>query len=170
LATYRTFTDTLTVIRLIKRRYEQIQPASLEMTEDVRLACLKSLRTIIETWLNEYLEDFNEMPPFAFTNLRELKKVVRETFRDDQLIRIIDQKTRYLEGNSDRDTVSSGSKQDLISSFISTSVINPRGLSPSKHSLHSKSNSTSTNFYYIQNTNNGHPSPHNNHYNHSQVQ
>jgi ral guanine nucleotide dissociation stimulator len=72
LATYRTFTDAPTVLTKMRKRYESIAPASLEMTEDVRVENLRSIRTILYMWLDNYSEDFNEPPDYP--NLNELNK------------------------------------------------------------------------------------------------
>lgn len=79
LVTYRTFTDTLTAIKLLEKRYEQIVPASLEMTEDVRLEHLKSFRSIVYMWLENYSEDFVCDPP-QYTNLNELNRFAQKHF------------------------------------------------------------------------------------------
>jgi hypothetical protein len=71
LVTYRTFTDTQKAIQMLEQRYEEIVPASLEMTEDVRVEHLKSLRSIIYMWLENYSEDFIDPPQYS--NLNELK-------------------------------------------------------------------------------------------------
>ncbi len=71
LITYRTFTDTQRAIQMLTQRYEEIVPASLEMTEDVRVEHLKSLRSIIYMWLENYSEDFIDPPQYS--NLNELQ-------------------------------------------------------------------------------------------------
>lgn len=40
-STYRTFTDTQTLIQTLINRYRNVLPASLDMTEDVRQKTLK---------------------------------------------------------------------------------------------------------------------------------
>lgn len=78
LVTYRTFTDTANALKMIQQRYEQIVPASLEMTEDVRLEHLKSFRSIIYMWLEYYSEDFIDPPEFS--NLKELNRFAKKHF------------------------------------------------------------------------------------------
>jgi ral guanine nucleotide dissociation stimulator-like 1 len=145
LSTYRTFSDCLTVIRIIKRRYEQIMPASLEMTEDIRVQCLKSYRQIIKTWLNNYIEDFNEQPPFAYTNLKELKRVAKEIMAQDEpdILNFINSKYQYLESlNTNKDV------NNYISTNLNIADKPPIATIVKKNSAHSKSNSTS-NFFTL---------------------
>jgi hypothetical protein len=97
LVTYRTFTDTLTAIKLIEKRYEQIVPASLEMTEDVRVEHLKSLRSIIYMWLENYFsEDFYDPP--NYTNLNELNRFAQIHFTKNspELLQLIKSKFEPL--------------------------------------------------------------------------
>jgi hypothetical protein len=145
LSTYRTFSDCLTVIRVLKRRYEQIMPASLEMTEDVRVHCLKSYRQIIKIWLNEYIEDFNEQPPLTYTNLKELKRVAKEIMAQDEpdILNLINSKYQYLESlNKNKDI------NNYISTNLNIADKPPIATIVKKHSQHSKSNSTS-NFFTL---------------------
>ena len=58
LTTYRSFTDTKTALSTIRARYEKILPASLEMTEDVRVANVNSYKQIIRLWVLNFPEDF----------------------------------------------------------------------------------------------------------------
>ena len=100
LATYRTFTDTPTVIRKLRARYEEILPASLEMTEDVRLEHLKSLRSILHMWLEHYNEDFNEPPDYP--NLNELNKLAHDHFVDSELVQFIRNKFELFESTNSK--------------------------------------------------------------------
>ena len=145
LSTYRTFSDCLTVIRILKRRYEQIMPASLEMTEDIRVECLKSYRKIIKIWLNDYIEDFNEQPPFAYTNLKELKRFAKELMAQDEpdILTFINSKYQYIESlNKTKDV------NNYISTNLNIADKPPIATIVKKHSTHSKSNSTS-NFFTL---------------------
>jgi hypothetical protein len=90
LATYRTFSDTRTVLEAIARRYEEIVPASLDMTEDVRVESLRSFRCLIKMWLDGYSEDFNEPPEFA--NLATLRLFVLKHMSETELTQVIDDK------------------------------------------------------------------------------
>ena len=90
LATYRTFADCRTVLVMIRKRYEQILPASLDMTEDVRVENLKSFRSLIKIWLENYSEDFNEPPEYV--NLLELKSFVLKYMPDTELAQLTDQR------------------------------------------------------------------------------
>ncbi|UJR28280.1 hypothetical protein I4U23_009528 [Adineta vaga] len=67
-STYRTFTNTRTLIDTIIARYQSVLPASLDMTEEVRRKTLKSHRTAITCLLNAYKEDFCEPPYYATLN------------------------------------------------------------------------------------------------------
>lgn len=86
LATYRTFSDTKTVLGKLRQRYEQILPASLDMTEDVRVESLKSFRSLVKMWLDNYSEDFNEPPEYA--NLNELRSFVARYMPDTDLAQL----------------------------------------------------------------------------------
>jgi hypothetical protein len=68
LATYRPFTKTKEAISLLRARYEAILPASLEMTEDLRIKHLESIKKIFYMWLDRYPEDFNEPPDYPHLN------------------------------------------------------------------------------------------------------
>ncbi|RNA37817.1 ral guanine nucleotide dissociation stimulator [Brachionus plicatilis] len=108
LATYRTFSDTRTVLSMLRQQYARVMPASLEMTEDVRQQYLKSLRLIIKLWLKNYSEDFNE--PSDYPNLNELYRFGQNYFADSGLIGLVrskfeqfkasDQSSDSLEGSS----------------------------------------------------------------------
>ena len=95
LATYRTFTDTSTVIKTLRQRYEKILPASLEMTEDVRLEHLKSIRCILRMWLESYNEDFND--PREYLHLNELNKFAHDHLTESDLIKLIRAKFEFYE-------------------------------------------------------------------------
>ncbi|CAF3365156.1 unnamed protein product [Rotaria sp. Silwood1] len=64
-STYRTFTNTRTLIDTIITRYRTVLPASLDMTEDVRQNTLKSLHIAITCFLNSYKEAFCEPPRYS---------------------------------------------------------------------------------------------------------
>ena len=100
LATYRTFTDTLTVIKMLRKRFEKILPASLEMTEDVRQEHLKSIRSILYIWLDYYNEDFNE--PTEYQNLNELNKFAHDHFYETELVKLIRKKFELYEEANNR--------------------------------------------------------------------
>lgn len=104
LVTYRTFTDTATAIRMIQRRYEQVLPASLEMTEDVRVEHLKSIRAILYMWLENYVEDFNEPPDY--TNLNVLKKFATKHLANTEIMHIIQAKFSYFENLANSSQIS----------------------------------------------------------------
>ncbi|CAF0925830.1 unnamed protein product [Adineta steineri] len=67
-ATYRTYTNTRTLIETILARYRAVVPASLDMTEDVRQKNLKSLSTALTCLLTAYKEDFYEPPHYSTLN------------------------------------------------------------------------------------------------------
>jgi hypothetical protein len=67
-STYRTYTDTQTLIDTLINRYQNVLPASLDMTEDVRQKTLKSLRMAITCLLSAYKEDFNDPPQYSTLN------------------------------------------------------------------------------------------------------
>jgi hypothetical protein len=90
LATYRTFSDTRTVLDAIRARYEKILPASLDMTEDVRVENIRSFRSLIKMWLDNYSEDFNEPPDF--TNLAVLTAFVAKHMPETELGQMIEAK------------------------------------------------------------------------------
>ena len=95
LVTYRTFTDTNTAIKLLRNRYEEILPASLEMTEDVRVEHLKSIRTILHMWLENYVEDFNEPPDY--TNLSVLRSFVNKHMANTEMAYVVQTKIEFFE-------------------------------------------------------------------------
>lgn len=97
LATFRTFSDAKTVLKQIRTRYEQILPASLEMTEDVRLEHLKSFCLILKMWLQIYPEDFNE--PTEYSNLNELNRFACKYLPDSDLTNLIRAKFEQFESN-----------------------------------------------------------------------
>lgn len=97
LATYRTFTDTKTVLSKLREIYAKVMPASLEMTEDVRQQYLKSLRLIVKLWLKNYSEDFNE--PVDYPNLNELYRIGQNYFPDSGLISFIRNKFEEFKTN-----------------------------------------------------------------------
>lgn len=113
LATYRTFSDTKTVLNKLHERYAKVMPASLEMTEDVRQQYLKSLRIIIKLWLKNYSEDFNE--PTDYPNLNELYRIGQTYFPDSTLITLIRHKFEEFKTNDQ----SSDSLENSSSSFTS---------------------------------------------------
>jgi hypothetical protein len=99
LATYRTFSDTRTVLEAIRARYEQILPASLDMTEDVRVENLRSFRSLMKMWLDGYAEDFNEPPEFK--NLGELDAFVHKHMPETELGQVIESKLeQFREDNA----------------------------------------------------------------------
>lgn len=104
LVTYRTFTDTATAIRMIQRRYEQVLPASLEMTEDVRVEHLRSIRAILFMWLENYIEDFNEPPDY--TNLNVLKTFATKHLANTEIMHIIQAKFSYFENLANSSQIS----------------------------------------------------------------
>ncbi|CAM4749951.1 unnamed protein product [Rotaria magnacalcarata] len=67
-STYRTFTNTRTLIETLIKRYRAVLPASLDMTEDMRQKSVKSLRTAMTYFLNSYKEDFCEPPYYSTLN------------------------------------------------------------------------------------------------------
>ncbi|CAF1169569.1 unnamed protein product [Adineta ricciae] len=67
-ATYRTYTNTRTLIETILVRYRTVAPASLDMTEDVRQETLKSLSAALICLLTTYKEDFYDPPNFTILN------------------------------------------------------------------------------------------------------
>ncbi|CAF1014687.1 unnamed protein product [Didymodactylos carnosus] len=69
-ATYRSFTDPLTLCEEIIQRYESIVPATLDMTEGIRQKNLKSIRLALGCLLTTYKEDFLDPP--RYTCLRRL--------------------------------------------------------------------------------------------------
>ncbi len=95
LVTYRTFTDTVTALNMLRARYEEILPASLEMTEDVRLEHLKSIRTILHMWLENYTEDFNEPPDY--TNFNVLRVFVNKHLSNTEIAHVVNTKYEYFE-------------------------------------------------------------------------
>jgi hypothetical protein len=95
LVTYRTFTDTVTALNMLRARYEEILPASLEMTEDVRVEHLKSLRTILHMWLENYTEDFNEPPDY--TNFNVLRGFVNKHLSNTEIAHVVNTKYEYFE-------------------------------------------------------------------------
>lgn len=64
-STYRTYTDTQTLIDALINHYRNVLPASLDMTEDIRQKTLKNLRVAIVCLLTAYKEDFNEPPQYS---------------------------------------------------------------------------------------------------------
>ena len=153
LVTYRTFTDTVTALRLIRARYEQILPASLEMTEDVRLEHLKSFCGMLYMWLDNYIEDFNEPPEYV--NLNMLNNFVQKHMRHTELIQLIQSKYELFEAlaTSSQATNSSGRSGGLLSvdltnqmqtSFASTSQFSISPASTSSQSSASRPLTTQT--------------------------
>ncbi|CAF1240781.1 unnamed protein product [Adineta ricciae] len=67
-ATYRTYTNTRTLIETILARYRTVVPASLDMTEDVRQETLQSLSAALICLLTTYKEDFYDPPDFTILN------------------------------------------------------------------------------------------------------
>lgn len=67
-ATYRTYTNTQTLIESILTRYQLVFPASLEMTEDIRRITLNNLANALIFLLNNYKEDFYEPPAYPTLN------------------------------------------------------------------------------------------------------
>ncbi|CAF3953770.1 unnamed protein product [Adineta steineri] len=67
-STYRTFTNTRTLIDTLIQRYRTVLPASLDMTEDIRQKTLKNLRLAITCLLSSYKEDFCEPPYYPTLN------------------------------------------------------------------------------------------------------
>ncbi|CAF0979697.1 unnamed protein product, partial [Brachionus calyciflorus] len=121
LATYRTFSDTKTVLSKFKSRYAKVLPASLEMTEDVRQLYLKNLRLIFKMWLENYSEDFDE--PLDYPNLNELYRIAQKYFPESGLINLIRKKFEIFRTNDQ----SSDSLENSQSSFNSN--IHRRSLS-----------------------------------------
>ena len=95
LTTYRTFTDTNTALRALFNRYEQIHPASLEMTQEIRLEHLKSFRSIFYMWLEKYTEDFNEPPDYP--NLVDFYRFIRKYQIDTEFLKKIKSKLEHFE-------------------------------------------------------------------------
>ena len=170
LATYRTFTDPITVVKQLRKRYEKILPASLEMTEDVRIAHLKSIRSILYTWLEYYNEDFNE--PTDYQNLNELNKFVQEHLSDTELAKLIRKKFESYESlNSNNNQanafattfsfpLTSSPNNENINPKLSMSdhiTNSPNGEKTSGHHRRSCSNSA-TNLAYSKSTTNSNSS------------
>jgi len=80
---------------MLRARYEEILPASLEMTEDVRVEHLKSLRTILHMWLENYTEDFNEPPDY--TNFNVLRGFVNKHLSNTEIAHVVNTKYEYFE-------------------------------------------------------------------------
>ena len=155
LVTYRTFTDTVTALRLIRTRYEQILPASLEMTEDVRVEHLKSFCGMLYMWLDNYIEDFNEPPEYV--NLNMLNNFVQKHMRNTELSQLIQAKYELFEtlATSSQATNSSGSRSgggllsvdltnQMQTSFASTSQFSISPASTSSQSSASRPLTTQT--------------------------
>jgi hypothetical protein len=126
LATYRTFASGVEIIKELRRLYEQVLPASLDMTEDVRLDNLKSIRSICAMWLKNYTKDFNEPPEFS--NLREMNKLVEAHFADyDELRKTIKEKLEQFNSeNNLKNSISSHKRSQ--SSLTSLSLTNYNSL------------------------------------------
>jgi hypothetical protein len=96
LATYRTFIDTKLFIQLLLNKYDNIIPASLDITEEIRINYVKSFRSIIITWLDSYLIDFNDSP--KFNNLKLILKFCSKYSNDfNDLINYIKRNLDTLE-------------------------------------------------------------------------
>lgn len=67
-ATYRTYTNTQTLIETILTHYQTIYPASLDITEDIRQTMLTNLSSALIFLLNTYKEDFYEPPIYSTLN------------------------------------------------------------------------------------------------------
>lgn len=120
LATYRTFADGVEIIKELRRLYEQVLPASLDMTEDVRLENLKSIRSIVGMWLNNYIEDFNEPPEYS--NFRELNKFADAHFVEyEELRKNIKEKLEQF--NSENNLKSSFSNHKRSQSSLTSSSL-----------------------------------------------
>lgn len=86
-ATYRTYTNTQTLIETILSHYQTIFPASLDMTENVRQTILTNLANALIFLLNTYKEDFYEPPIYPtlnylmkFTTDRDVQNQCRSLF------------------------------------------------------------------------------------------
>lgn len=134
LITYRSFTDTATALTMLHKRYEEILPASLDMTEDVRMEHLKSIRKILNMWLENYTEDFNEPPEYS--NLTLLKSIVEKHMANTEIMHLIKSKFEYFEN-----LASSSRLSGLLSIKINLNDVNNN---PSQqHQLQNSFTSTS---------------------------
>lgn len=140
LVTYRTFTDTATVLKMLRARYEEVLPASLEMTEDVRVAHLKSIRTILHMWLEDYIEDFNEPPDY--TNLNILRNFAQRHLANTEIMHIIQAKHEYYENLVNSSQITNNSRPSSLLSI----KINLNDSSPSNSNTNQMQTSFTSQF------------------------
>ena len=123
LTTYRTFTDTLHVLELMRRRFEQVAPASLDVTEDVRLQHLNSLHLILDIWYASFAEDFDPAAPHTLRHLVELEHLLAAHMTDTPLhkrVRVKLQQSTTLVNN----TNNGSSTLDLTTLTLGVDAIN----------------------------------------------
>jgi hypothetical protein len=82
-----------------------VLPASLEMTEDVRVEHLRSIRAILCMWLENYTEDFNEPPDYA--NLNVLRSFALKHLANTETMHVIQAKYNYFENLANSSQISS---------------------------------------------------------------
>ncbi|CAF0844907.1 unnamed protein product [Rotaria sordida] len=114
-STYRTFTNTRTLIDTLITRYRAVLPASLDMTEDVRQKTLneiqtESLHVAITCFLNSCKEDFYHPPRYSILNHfikhipdRDLQKqgqtLLEEFKTDEETIKLNNNNNNNLKTN-----------------------------------------------------------------------
>lgn len=114
LATYRTFTSSSELMKVIAKRYVDVGESS-ELSENVREVCQRSLKVVLLVWLETYHEDFREPP--SYPTLALLQKFVHENLPDSDLAENVRKKSNVFHREEEGAEILFGPVDDLAVVF-----------------------------------------------------